>query len=101
MRECPLDGFCIGQSINDARFETTDWIVPHDSFTKEPCNGVGCTPQIAFRGYAAAYQKPLAEAVSWVYGLGHYNIIKKDNLDVLRHYKYECNLSVLKRMKSA
>ena len=70
-----------------------DWIVPHDSFTKEPCNGVGCTPQIAFRGYADGHQKALAEAVSWVYGLGHYNIVKKDNLEVLRHYKYECNPS--------
>ena len=91
--ELCLDGFCIGQRINDSRFAAVDWRIPHDSFTKEPCNGVGCTPQIAFRGYTVAYQKALAEAVSWVYGLGHYNIITKDNLDVLRHYKYECNLS--------
>jgi len=91
--ELCLDGFCIGQSIKDARFDAVDWIVPHDNFTQVPCNGVGCAPQIAFRGYTNAYQDALAEAVSWVYGLGRYNVVKKDNLEVLRHYKYECNLS--------
>jgi hypothetical protein len=88
-----LDGFCIGQSINDARFDAVDWIIPNDSFAKEPCNGIGCAPQVAFRGYAEVYQKALAEAVSWIYGLGRYNIVKKDTVEVLRHYKYECNLS--------
>jgi hypothetical protein len=87
-----LDGFCIGQSINDTRFNSVGWIIPHD-LTREPCNGVGCMPQIAFRGYEAEYQKPLAEAVSWIYGFREYNIIRNDTLEVLRHYKYECNLS--------
>jgi len=89
-----LDGFCIGQSINDARFDKVDWIVPHDEyFKKGPCNGVGCTPQIAFRGYPEGQQKLLAEAVSWIYGLGDYNVVTKDNLAALRLYKYECNPS--------
>ncbi len=91
--ELCLDGFCIGQSISDKRFEGVDWIIPQKGFAKEPCNGVGCAPQNAFRGYPEAYQKRLAETVSWVYGLGHYNIVTKDTLELLRHYKYECNPS--------
>jgi len=88
-----LDGFCIGQSVNDRRFDGVEWIIPQKGFAKEPCNGVGCAPQNAFRGYPEAYQKPLAETVSWVYGLGHYNIVTEDTLELLRHYKYECNPS--------
>ena len=91
--ELCLDGFCIGQSINDDRFGGIDWLIPQKNFDKQPCDGVGCEPQNAFRGYPEAYQKPLAEAVSWVYGLGHYNAVTKDNLKLLRHYKYECNPS--------
>ena len=87
-----LDGFCIGQSINDARFNAVDWVAPRDT-TKEQCRGIACQPQIAFRGYPERYQGTLADAVSWMYGLGHYNIIRKDTLPILRHYRYECNLS--------
>ncbi|MGH9513108.1 MAG: hypothetical protein ACRD2U_13330 [Terriglobales bacterium] len=88
-----LDGFCIGQSINNSRFNETDWIIPNKEFTKESCSGVGCKPEVAFRGYSSENQKRLGEALSWVYGLGVYNVITKANLGPLREYKYECNLS--------
>jgi hypothetical protein len=88
-----LDGFCIGQSIQDARFDKADWIVPQKDLVKEPCNGVGCQPGVAFRGYAAGDQAKLAEAMSWKYGLNNYNVVTPTNLETLRRYKYECNPS--------
>lgn len=87
-----LDGFCIGQSIKDARFSEVEWIVPKDA-RKEACSGIGCRPQIAFRGYPTEDQKQLASAVTLTYGLWHYNIVTKNNLEALRNYRYECNLS--------
>lgn len=91
--ELCLDGFCIGQSINTARFNKVEWIVPKDSFTKKPCDRVGCRPENEFRGYALDYQRQLPAALSLVYGVGQYNMIEKGNLDVLRHYKYDCDPS--------
>src|SRR6185437_6435681 len=64
-----VDGFCIGQSIKDVRFSQVEWIVPKDA-RKDACNGVGCRPEIAFRGYSTKEQKELANAVSLIYGLG-------------------------------
>lgn len=87
-----LDGFCVGQSINDPHFDEVNWIVPKD-LTKEACGGVGCKPEVAFRGYSTQNQNQLGEALSLVYGLRVYNIITKTNLGVLRQYRYECNLS--------
>lgn len=92
--ELCLDGFCIGQSVNDGRFDKVNWVVPDDRyFRKQPCNGVGCAPQTAFRGYPRGQQELLAQTVSWIYELGDYNIVTKDNLAALRLYKYECNPS--------
>ena len=88
-----LDGFCIGDSINDAHFASADWILPKKGFTKQACTGVGCRAQVAFRGYSAKEQQELAEALSWNYGANRYNIITKANVTTLRHYKYECNPS--------
>lgn len=88
-----FDGFCIGQSIQDARFDKSAWIIPKKGMTKEECAGVGCRPQNAFRGYSNEDQTKIAEAVSWKYGLNAYNVITKENLGSLRRYKYECNSS--------
>lgn len=88
-----LDGFCIGQNIQDARFDKTAWILPKDGLIKKECDGIGCQPENAFRGYPSEEQKQLAEVLSWKYGLNDYNVITNSNLGVLRHYKYECNLS--------
>jgi len=89
-----LDGFCIGQSIADARFDKADWVIPKKGLTKEKCTGVGCQPDVAFHDYPRDEQAKLAETVSWIYELTPpYNIITKDNLQTLRQYKYECNLS--------
>jgi hypothetical protein len=88
-----LDGFCIGQSINGPHFDEVEWIIPKDGLTKKTCDGIGCKPQVAFRGYATEDQNLLAEALSWDYGLMNYNLITKANLPALRRYKYECNLS--------
>src|SRR5205807_79783 len=87
-----LDGFCIGQSIKDMRFSGVEWIIPKNAH-KETCTSVGCRAQLAFHGYSADDQKRLADAVSVVYGLGHYSIVTRDNLETLGHYRYECNLS--------
>jgi hypothetical protein len=87
-----LDGFCIGQSIRDRHFGEVSWIVPKDA-VKKPCASVGCRPEVAFRGYTGENQKQLGEALSWVYGLRVYNVITKEDLAVLRQYRYECNLS--------
>lgn len=88
-----LDGFCIGQNINDSRFDNTDWKTPTKDMTKASCENVGCQPANAFRGYSARDQQALAEAVSWKYGMMDYTIITKDNLPTLRKYRYECNPS--------
>lgn len=86
-----LDGFCIGQSINDARFAEVNWVVPREGFAKERCAGIGCKPEIAFRGYGNENQKQLAEVLSWHYGLTQYNLITNANRGTLRQYRYECN----------
>ncbi len=88
-----LDGFCIGQSINDPHFDNVDWLVPKKGITKQACNGVGCQPGVAFRGYPPDEQVKLAEAVSWIYGSPPYNIVTRGNLGIFRQYRYECNLS--------
>jgi hypothetical protein len=88
-----IDGFCIGQSINDARFDNVEWIIPKKNINKESCTGVGCRPEVAFRGYPPELQQKLADAVGWSYDLNRYNIITTDNLATLREYKYECNPS--------
>lgn len=89
-----MDGFCIGQSINDPHFAEVNWIVPSKELTKESCIRVTCKPEVAFRGYPSETQKQLAETLSWVYGsIYSYSIITKANLEVLRRYKYECNNS--------
>jgi hypothetical protein len=88
-----LDGFCIGQSISDSRFESTEWRMPTKNMTKEPCEKVGCQPANAFRGYSADDQLALAAAVSWKYGMMGYTVLTKANLATLRRYRYECNPS--------
>lgn len=88
-----LDGFCIGQTIQDARFDAVAWLTPKKDMVKEDCTGVGCRPENAFRGYAREDQINLAAALSWRYGGNAYNVLTKDNLGVLRRYKYECNAS--------
>jgi hypothetical protein len=88
-----LDGFCIEHGITDARFGGVAWIIPNKDIVHENCAGVGCQPEVAFRGYPARYQQELADAVSWSYGLNKYNIITEKNLGALRQYKYECNAS--------
>jgi len=88
-----LDGFCIGQSISDSRFDSTAWQTPTKDMTKALCENVGCQPANAFRGYSPADQLALAGAVSWKYGMMGYNVITKGNLAMLRKYHYECNPS--------
>jgi hypothetical protein len=88
-----LDRFCIGQSIKDARFNQVEWITPREGLSKETCTGIGCKPQNAFRGYPNQEQMQLTDALTWIYGLGHYNLLTRQNLDALRHYRYECNPS--------
>ena len=88
-----LDGFCIGQTITNARFDSVAWITPKKDLVKETCSGVGCQPENAFRGYASEEQVKLAGTLSWKYGSNAYNIVTKDNLGILRQYKYECNPS--------
>ncbi|HUV69511.1 MAG TPA: hypothetical protein VMW15_07605 [Terracidiphilus sp.] len=90
-----LDGFCIGQSIKEARFDQVAWITPRKDLAKEKCDGIGCKPEIAFRGYPSEDQAKLSDAVSWKYvaTTEDYNIVSKENLGVLRLYKYECNAS--------
>ncbi len=69
------------------------WLIPQDA-QKQACTAsIGCKSQVAFRGYSEEDQKHLAEAVSLVYGLENYSIITTTNLDALRNYRYECNLS--------
>lgn len=88
-----LDGFCIGQSISDSRFDSADWRTPAKDVTRDPCTKVGCQPTNAFRGYDATDQQALADALSWKYGMMGYTVITKENLATLRKYHYECNPS--------
>jgi hypothetical protein len=88
-----MDGFCVGQSIRDSHFDQINWITPKEGFTKQACAGIGCRPEVAFRGYTFEEQKRLAEFLGWRYGLAQYNIITKANLATLRQYRYECNPS--------
>lgn len=62
-----LDGFCIGLPITAPRFEQIAWIVPRKDFAQDPCTGIGCQPEVAFRGYPPAEQVQLAAALSWVF----------------------------------
>jgi hypothetical protein len=87
-----LDGLCIGESINDPHFTKVNWIVPTKEYVKEPCDHIACKPEVAFRGYPSETQKQLADTLSWVYGsIYFYNVITKANVEVLRHYRYECS----------
>ncbi|MGA8441344.1 MAG: hypothetical protein WB762_03355 [Candidatus Sulfotelmatobacter sp.] len=87
-----LDGLCIGESINDPRFSEINWIVPNKEFAKESCIRIACRPEVAFRGYPSGTQKQLADSLSWVYGsIYFYNVVTKANVEVLRHYQYECS----------
>lgn len=89
-----LDGLCIGQSINDPHFAEVNWIVPNKELTKQTCDHISCRPEVAFRGYYDENQKQLAETLSWVYGsILSYNVVTKENISVLRQYRYECNPS--------
>jgi hypothetical protein len=86
-----LDGLCIGESINDPSFAKVDWIVPNKELTKQTCQRVACRTDVAFRGYSSETQKQLSDALMLVYGsIWSYNVVTKDNLSVLRQYKYEC-----------
>lgn len=89
-----LDGFCIGQGITDVRFEQATWIIPREGVVKEACRGVGCQPAVAFRGYSAADQIKLADAVSLTFrSTERYSLITNNNLKALQGYRYECNPS--------
>ena len=88
-----LDSFCIGQSITEAHFDGVAWELPQKGLTKIACTGVGCRPAIAFRGYPTDEQARLSEAVSWAFGLPPYTPLSRENLALLRHYRYECDLS--------
>jgi hypothetical protein len=88
-----LDGFCIGDTIQQPRFDEPEWISPKSDLQKEACTGVGCRPDNAFRGYPRKDQIAWADALSWRYGLNGYNIVTKENLQLLRRYTYECNPS--------
>lgn len=89
-----LDGLCIGQSINDPHFAEVNWIVPNKELKKDVCVHIGCKPEVAFRGYASDTQKQLTDALSWFYGsIYFYNVVTKENITVLRHYRYECSNS--------
>lgn len=86
-----LDGFCIGQRINDPHFDETNWTVPDKELTKQACQRIACESAVAFRGYSSDTQKQLSDTLSWVYGsIWAYNIVTKEDLTVLRRYKYEC-----------
>lgn len=87
-----LDDICIGQSIEDSRFNSVPWILPKSDLVKEECNGIGCRPEIAFRGYPSGEQTRLAEALRLKYS-SDYNLVTKENLSVLRLYHYDCNPS--------
>ncbi len=90
-----LDGFCIGQTIQDPRFDQVAWITPTKNLITEECRGVGCQPEVAFRGYPREDQLKLADAVRLRYNaeIYNYNVLTKDDLAALRIYRYECNPS--------
>ncbi|MBI1777739.1 MAG: hypothetical protein HYR63_20560 [Proteobacteria bacterium] len=91
--ELCLDGFCIGQPLTADRFAEIDWLVPKE-VKKENCTGIGCQPAVAFRGYPEKLQSELAEALSWSYDVvAKYNVVSRNNLPILRQYRYECNPS--------
>jgi hypothetical protein len=86
-----LDGLCMGESINDPHFAEVNWIDLNKQLTKESCVHIACKPEVAFRGYPSETQKQLADALSWVYGsIYFYNVVTKSDIEVLRHYRYEC-----------
>jgi hypothetical protein len=87
-----VDRFCIGRSIKDASFDGVDWLRPRDA-VEQPCQGIGCSPDVAFKGYAAETQRQLAQAIQLVYGTPPYNLLLKGTLQALRNYSYECNPS--------
>ena len=87
-----LDGFCIGQTIQDARFATIQWLIPSKNLETVRCAGIGCQPGNAFRGYPADMQEALSSALALMY-MKSYNLITPKNLATLRHYQYECNPS--------
>jgi hypothetical protein len=64
---------------------------------REQCGGIGCQPHEAFRGYDEEDGLKLAEAVSLVFhdmsNSMPYNLVTRENISVLRQYKYECNPS--------
>jgi hypothetical protein len=90
-----LDGFCIGQTIHDPRFDQVSWITPAKNLTTEECRGVGCRPEVAFRGYSREDQLKLAAAMRLIYHaeIYSYSLLTRDNLATLRIYRYECNPS--------
>ena len=88
-----LDGFCIGQTIADHRFDEIEWVVPSKGLIKKTCGGIGCQPQNEFRGYPQNEQMELSNALSWAYGLNAYNLVTKSDLGILRKYHYDCNPS--------
>ncbi len=90
-----LDGFCIGQTIQDAQFDRVAWITPTKNLTSEECRGVSCQPEVAFRGFSREDQLRLAGAVRLTYHaeIYSYSMLTKDNLAALRLYRYECNPS--------
>ncbi len=86
-----VDDLCIGQSISDSVFEKVNWIVPNKELTKQTCQHIACQADVAFRGYSGKAQHQLSDALMWVYGsIWSYSVVTKDNLAVLRQYKYEC-----------
>jgi hypothetical protein len=95
-----LDGFCIGQTIQDARLDAVAWLTPTKDMVKEDCTGGGCQPENAFRGYAKEDQVKLADALSWKYGGNAYNVITRTTLEycgttsmsaIRRHGAYGAN----------
>ena len=88
-----LDGFCIGQSINDARFTEVNWVILKDGLGRNNVPELDASRKSLFAVILMRIGKKLAEVLSWHYGLMQYNIITKANVGVLRGYKYECNPS--------
>jgi hypothetical protein len=56
-------GSVSGRAFKDARFDAVDWVLPKEGLTQKQCRGVGCCAPERFCGYAAEFQKPVAEAV--------------------------------------
>ena len=87
-----LDDICIGQSIKDKAFSAITWLVPKDA-VEEKCTGIGCAPEVAFKGYPADAQQALAEAMKLSFGTQSVTIVQNRTLAALRTYAYECNPS--------